>query len=162
MEVSPTTPDPPPLGQPPVFTPDQPASGDVTNDLAERLVPWTTRTTQLILDAARSGGFRVDAGFAAVLIGCLQDIEEELRKLEQRTAVLRERSPLGHTETAIALTDMLVAGATDEQGMLTQLSRAADEVKKFADALDLAKRRFTGHEQDVVDVLRRRHSGLFQ
>lgn len=103
---------------------------------------------------ARAGNFAVDETTGNRMIQSLQGIVDSLTRRAHGLELLRQPSPLSTTATARWVSDHMVRTADDEQGLLTQLDIARQELPKVIEAIETAKRNYQVQDRETAHMVR--------
>ncbi|TVT11628.1 hypothetical protein FNH07_01620 [Amycolatopsis bartoniae] len=104
---------------------------------------------------AVTGSFAVDEGTGDRMIQALQDIVDTL---EARWAALQQfeqAPPLSNTATSRWASHVMLKTATDDDGLLTQLRQAKEELPTYIEAIKLAKTNYRSQDSASGTALTR-------
>ncbi|MFJ8814627.1 hypothetical protein [Amycolatopsis thermoflava] len=104
---------------------------------------------------ASEGGFAVDERTGDKMIQALQGIVDALEARWSALQAFGQAPPMSDTTTAKWVSDVMVKTASDERGLLTQLTRAKAELPTYIEAIKLAQKNYRSQDGETGTTLRR-------
>ena len=122
--------------------------------------PQPVSTLDTFYADARDGGFTVSDDFAQPLIEQLKRLQNAFQMIGMSTA-LSGRVQLSDSPAAQWISRRVQLSAVGEQGLLPTVDRARTEMlEKVIEALELARRRYTGSDESYAQVLNKQNGYL--
>jgi len=104
---------------------------------------------------ATQGGFAVDEQTGDKMIEALQGIVDALEDRWSALQAFGEAPPMSESATAKWVSDRMLDTASDERGLLTQLTVAKSELPTYIEAIKLAQKNYRSQDGDTGNVLHR-------